>query len=207
MRFKLFNIRFYLSFPLAAALCIVLCVDSSMTAFCALINACLHELGHIAVLKAYGCKIKSITLSVFDISIKKTDCALSINSEIAVALSGAAANIFCALLFLVTYLCFNIDIFRTLSLSALVLACFNLLPVASLDGGCALMLLMMKRLSLDKASRILDIISGIVLLPMTVCGIILLIKSKYNFTLLFTSCYLTGIILIKKKRDFKTMQS
>lgn len=200
MRFKLFNIPFYISFPLAAALCIVLCVDSSMTAFCALINAVLHELGHIIVLKYYGCKIKSITLSLFDINIKKTDCALSINSEIAVALSGAAANILCSLLFSVLYLCFGLSILKTLSLSALVLACFNLLPVDSLDGGCALMLMMMKRLSLNKSSKILDIISALVLIPMAVCGIILLIKSKYNFTLLFTTCYLTGIILIKKKR-------
>lgn len=89
MKFKLFNIPVCLSFPLAAMLCIVLCVDTSMTAFCALINAVLHELGHIAVLKFYGCRIKSITLSLFDINIRKTECALSINSEIAVALSGA----------------------------------------------------------------------------------------------------------------------
>ena len=206
MRFKLFNIPFYISFPLAAAWCIVLCVDSSMTAFCALINAVLHELGHIIVLKYYGCKIKSITLSLFNINIKKTDCALSINSEIAVALAGAAANILCSLLFSVLYLCFGLSILKTLSLSALVLACFNLLPVDSLDGGCALMLMMMKRLSLNKSSKILDIISALVLIPMAVCGIILLIKSKYNFTLLFTTCYLTGIILIKKKRTTEMIE-
>ncbi|MCQ4023151.1 hypothetical protein GMA13_09070 [Ruminococcus sp. zg-924] len=200
MKFKLFKTPVYLSFPLAAMLCIVLCVDSSMTAFCALINAVLHELGHIAVLRFYGCKIKSITLSMFDINIKKTECAVSINSEIAVALSGAAANILFSLLFGVLYFCFDLYILRILSLSAVCLACFNLLPVDSLDGGCALMLFMMKRLDLNKASMILNIISALVIIPMAVCGIILLLISKYNFTLLFTSCYLIGIILIKKKR-------
>lgn len=203
MKFRLNGISIALSFPLVAALCIVLTVDTTFTAFCAIVNAILHELGHILLLKYYGCKVKSIKLSLFDINIKKSDCALSLSQEIAVALSGPAANIICFSLFYFIYIFSEIKLFLTLSVSALCLACFNLLPVESLDGGCALLLLMLKKFDHKTASMILTVISCIILLPMTILGIILLLKSKYNFTLLFTSCYLIGIILLRQKRDLK----
>lgn len=203
MKFRLNGVRVELSFPLVAALCIVLTVDTTFTAFCAVLNAVLHELGHILLLRYYGCTVKSIKLSLFDINIKKSESALSLGQEVAVSLSGSIANIICFALFLFFYILFGVKLVLTLSLSALCLACFNLLPVESLDGGCALMLLMLKKLDHKTASLILTIISCLVLLPMAVCGIVLLLKSKYNFTLLFTSCYLIGIILLRQKRDFK----
>ena len=202
MKISVKGIALSLSFPLAAALSIVLVADRSLTAFCAVINAVLHELGHIIILGACGCRVKSIKLSLFDISIKKSSCFLSINKEIAVALSGAAANILCVMLFYILYRLFDIGIFRLLSLSAAALACFNLLPVESLDGGRALTLLMMKRLSPELSLKIVRIISVAVLIPMLTFGLLLVIKSRYNFTLLFTSVYLTGIILLKTKSDY-----
>lgn len=201
MSFRFKGVPVYLSFPLAASLCVVLTVDTSLTAFCAIINAVLHELGHILTLHRFGCKIKCINLSLFDINIKKTDCALSINNEIAVALSGPAANILCSLIFGLLYCFTNIKLLLTLSFSALFLACFNLLPVETLDGGSALMLLLIKRLSGETALKILRVVSCAVLIPMLVFGIALLLKSKYNFTLLFTSCYLIGIILLRQKQE------
>lgn len=203
MKFKIGNIFFNLSFPLIASLCIVLVVDRTKTAFCAVINAILHELGHLIVLYRYGCRVKTINLGLFDINIKKSECPLSINQEIAVALSGAAANILSAIIYISLYQLFDLKLFLTLTISTLCLAAFNLLPVESLDGGSTILFLLLKRMEYDKASKILNIISLFFLLPMAVVGVILLIKSKYNFTLLFTSCYLTGIILLKKKNDQK----
>lgn len=201
MSFRFKGVPVYISFPLAASLCIVLIVDTSLTAFCAMINAVLHEFGHILTLCVLGCKIKCINLSLFDINIKKTDCALSVNNEIAVSLSGPAANIFCALVFGLLYCLTNMSFLLKLSFSALFLACFNLLPVETLDGGSALMLMLIKRFSSETALKFIRIISCAVLIPMLVCGVVLLLKSKYNFTLLFTSCYLVGIILLRQKKQ------
>lgn len=206
MRINLRGISFDISFPLIAALSVVLIADKSLTAFCAVINAVLHELGHIITLYKFGCTVKTVKLSLFDINIKKNYCPLSLNREIAVALSGAAANILCFAFFGIIHFFISAELLRLLSVSALVLACFNLLPVESLDGGRALSFLMMKRISPDLISKILTVVSALILLPMTALGLILLLKSKYNFTLLFTSCYLTGIILLKKKSDYDILR-
>lgn len=201
MRFKLGSVLISLSYPLTAAICIVLVVDKSFTAFCGIINAALHELGHIVLLHCFGCKLKSVSLGLFDINIKKQDCRLTINQEIAVALSGAAANLICAGFYFVVFHYTGAWLARTLFISAVFLACFNLLPVESLDGGCALTLLLLKRFSFSAASKIVTFASIVVLAPMTFLGAVVLLNTKYNFTLLFTSCYLLAIILLKKKRE------
>lgn len=201
MKFKLGSVIISLSYPLTAAICIVLVVDHSFTAFCGIINAALHELGHIILLRRFGCKLKSISMGLFDINIKKYDCRLTINQEIAVALSGVAANLICAVIYFLLFYFTGIWLTRTLFLSAVFLACFNLLPVEALDGGCALNLLLLKRFSFSTASRMVTFASLITLSPMLFLGAVVLLNTKYNFTLLFTSCYLLAIILLKKKRE------
>lgn len=202
MKFRLSSVMISLSYPLTAAICIVLIADRSFTALSAIINAALHELGHIVLLCCFGCKVKSISLGLFDINIKKQDCPLTINQEIAVALAGAAANLICAGIYILIYYFTEFDLLLTFFLSAVCLACFNLLPVESLDGGCALTLILLKYFNCSTASTIITIVSVVVLAPMACFGFIVLLNTKYNFTLLFTSCYLLAIILLKKKREF-----
>lgn len=200
MRFKISDILIELSFPLVAAVCIILTVDTTLTAFCAIINAILHESGHLLILRIYGCGVESIRIGLLDVNIKKSECMLSVNKEIFVALAGPATNLFCALLFYLLYTFTSLKVFSTLSFSALFLACFNILPVESLDGGNALLLFMLKRLDGKTAIIILTVISAVILVPMVTFGFLLLLRSKYNFTLLFTSCYLIGIILLRQHR-------
>ena len=49
------------------------------------------------------------------------------------------------------------------------------------------------------ADKIVDIFAAVLLIPLTVCGIILLIKTGNNFTLLCVCIYIS-VYLIAKKR-------
>ena len=74
------------------------------------------------------------------------------------------------------------------------------MPIESLDGGNALYLLLLRHMRHEYVIKAIEVLSFIVLLPLAAAGFFILLQSKYNFTLLFTSCYLMGIILLKNTK-------
>lgn len=84
----------------------------------------------------------------------------------------------------------------------LILGFFNILPIESLDGGQILYIFLSNKMQNDKAIVFLEVISFIILLPLAVIGFYMLLKSKYNFSLLLISCYLISVIIIKKGHIF-----
>ena len=81
------------------------------------------------------------------------------------------------------------------------LGLFNILPIDSLDGGQALFILLSMKFSPFTSMKILDIISFMILIPVAVMGFLVLLQSKYNFTLLLTALYLIAIILLKNRKS------
>ncbi|MGN0550390.1 MAG: site-2 protease family protein [Acutalibacteraceae bacterium] len=199
MSFRLFGCKISLSFPLLCALCIVFIVDKSGISAICCVSAVLHELGHIAAMYLLKTKPCCVKLTLFDINIQD-NCKYkrSFKSELFVILSGAAVNLIFSSAAYGLFCLTDIRELLHFSGSNLFLAMFNLLPVESLDGGCAVFLFLQRVVDADKAEKILEVISFLFLLPLAVIGFIILLKSKYNFTLLFTSCYLMSIILLKR---------
>ena len=209
MHIKIGNLTVELSFPLAAAMTAVIICDSSMSVTICFIAAIMHEAGHILALRRYGSFPKKIKLTLFDIAIIDRNKQLrGLKKELVVILAGVTVNTAAAILSYALNKFFPCTFFENLLAANLTLAVFNSLPVDSLDGGQAVFLLLCEKMDIKRAMAVLDVISFIILIPIGCLGFLVLLKSKYNFTLLLTAIYLMALILIRKSGDiFSEMHS
>ncbi|MFR7484548.1 MAG: hypothetical protein ACLUVP_04510 [Acutalibacter sp.] len=76
------------------------------------------------------------------------------------------------------------------------------LPIEPLDGGMALHSLLCARMKASTAARVSTALSAACLLPLAVLGFAILLRTRYNFTLLAMSLYL--MLYLVFKRDFFT---
>lgn len=194
--------RVGISVYFAVFIACVLVWDESGLFSCALFCALLHELGHLAATVWYRIPIEKVDFRLFGITIGLGGATMDYRAEIVVALAGPAANgaaaVCCLLLakfwpaasWLVTAAFFH-----------LLLAAFNLLPVAELDGGRALEALLCRRFGPNAARTTLNILSVLFILPLAAAGFWLLFRSRGNFTLLAAAAYL-GAALIAKRGMF-----
>ena len=79
------------------------------------------------------------------------------------------------------------------------LALFNLLPIEPLDCGRAVRCWLMCRMNTLRAEKTVFIIGAVCLVPVAAMGFLVLIKSRYNITLLLASIYLSYMLL--KRRE------
>ena len=190
-----------LSFPLVCALSIVFLLDTTSTASLSIISAICHEMGHIIAMRILHTKTDNIKMTLFDINIVDKDKNnRKLSSELFVIMAGIFVNLLLCLISYVVYKHTGIKELLIFSTANAVLAIFNMLPIDSLDGGNAIFVILIRFINNITAQKVLEIISFVILLPMAVVGFDILLKSKFNFTLLFTSCYLISIILLKKSK-------
>ena len=68
-----------------------------------------------------------------------------------------------------------------------------------LDGGIILSLILNDKIgNFEKSKKISNIISVVFLIPIAIVGFLVLLSSKYNFSLILLSCYLFSYILFKE---------
>lgn len=195
MTFTLFGCRITLPFLLLAAVTALLFCDRSGLFAAALVSAAVHEGAHLAALRAFGGNPRRIRLTPFGIDIVlRKPASRSYLHDAAVSLAGPFANLaeFAALS------CAKNPALSSLSLTALALFLFNILPIAPLDGGQALEALLCIRLTPQKAEHIMALLSFAVLLPLAVFSFLVLFRSHGNFSLLLVCCYLMALLVLKK---------
>ncbi|MEE0061416.1 MAG: M50 family metallopeptidase [Acutalibacteraceae bacterium] len=203
MNIKLFNVKFYLSYPFVALVTLLLIFDDKGIALCCLLASFFHEMGHIFAMKLFGTKLDSIGLSVFDVNITDTGKPYrGFIAEIIITLAGVFVNI---VLFLLCYIVYNncsIYILRCFAIANLTLGVFNVLPIDSLDGGNALEMILRRNFS-DKTVYIVTLLVSILfVIPLGFISFFILLNSSYNFTFLFATMYLIGVIIFKRKKNF-----
>ncbi len=201
MQFRIFGCEISLSFPLVVALTVLFILDRSGSAVICCLSAFCHELGHLGMMTLFQTKVDKIRLGLFDINISDNGkYQRSLWAEICVLLAGAAANLLASGIGCAFFIFYKDVFLSSFITSNLFLAIFNLLPVEALDGGNIIYLLLLRRVRHAYAVKILEILSFAVLLPLACAGFYVLLRSKYNFTLLLTSCYLMAIILLKRTK-------
>lgn len=198
MNFYWGKVKIVLSFPLAAAMTAVVIADTTQSVILCCLSALLHECGHLAVMKHYGIIPTEIRMSLFDIAIIAPQKQYrGIKQSIAIDLAGVAVNLVCgSVLALIYFFCQSRFVLTAVG-SHFMLFLFNILPIESLDGGHALTLLLSLKTDMERAEKIVAVVSFVILIPLSAAGFLLLLRSKYNFTLLLSGLYLI-VVLFKK---------
>lgn len=195
MTVSLGGCRVTVGFPFMAVLAFFLLVDRGGMAVPGIIAALLHECGHLAVLYLVGEPPKAVRLNAFGAEIVRRGEPRGYLREAAVDLAGPCAN------FLLLGICMlwgrGAGKFAAANLW---IGAMNLLPVDPLDGGQALHALLCLRLREEAAAQVVTVVSVLTLLPLAVAGFWLLLRSRYNFSLLLVGCYLMLLLLCKQQR-------
>ena len=202
MRLPLGRMTLIVSYPLICIMTAVMILDRSCAVVLCFMAALLHELGHLAALAYFRSAPDTIRLTLFDIAIIDNKKALRKPSqELAVILAGVSVNFVCAGLSYAAFSIFGRQELMVFMTAHLTLGLFNSIPVYSLDGGQALALLLAKHFSPAKADMISTVVSLVFLFPLALCGFLILLQTKYNFTLLLASVWLIAETLRSRGAD------
>lgn len=198
MRWRIGHTTIDISYPLAAVMAAILLIDRSMNVWLCFLAALMHEGGHLVMLYQCHTPPRHIRLSLFDIAIvDRQQYRHTVPQALRITLAGITVNFTAALLSWLVWRCTGWSWLPTFIAAHLTLGLFNGLPVSSLDGGQALFLLLSQRLPPLTAQRVLTVLSVVVLIPTACLGFYLLLVTRYNFTLLLASLYLTALLLYR----------
>ncbi len=161
----------------------------------------LHELAHLLAAVLIGLKPSHITLFAFGVNLKlKNTLVYSIADEILLYLSGPFMNIILAIIGLIFYnksSYWNIFYYNNIGLFL-----FNLLPILPMDGGVILKKVLTRRVGDTAAKKMLKISSVILIVFLLLIEIQLIIVSKFNFSIIYVSIFLTGNLFTNKEKYF-----
>ena len=189
MKLRLADCELELGYTAVAAMTAVLLTDREGRLIACLAAAMLHELGHLAMMKRLGVRIRAVRVRLFDVLIEADACA-SFRSDVLVTLAGPAVNLCLAALLR--------RFSPEFALPQLVLGLFNLTPVMSFDGGRLLYLLLARRYAPATCDAVLRITTFVFLLPLMTAGLVILFNNGYNYSFLAISLYLAALLLFRK---------
>ncbi|MEE1012262.1 MAG: site-2 protease family protein [Acutalibacteraceae bacterium] len=189
-------LRINISF--AAAVTLTLIIDESGLCAAALFCCVIHELGHIICLYILGEKPGVIELSFYGVRLERNADCLNFVENIAVYLSGSAANL---ILSSVLFFIGKSSGIKTAAVVSLCVGIFNMLPCQPLDGGNLLELILSGFTDEEKCRKICFFVSAAMVLPLLICGFLLLLRNG-NTTLLAVSGYLAIMTFLNNKGRF-----
>lgn len=169
--------------------------DKSGLFFLAFLTAIIHECGHIISAVILGLSIKSIYFLPYGIKMN-LNIPLSLVSrmkKIILFASGSVTNILCFV-----FICFiskNENVAAGIHLAT---AFFNLLPIGTLDGGRILKEIIAFEND-ELGDKICDVLSLMLSIILFIVGTMVLLKTKYNISLIVTSLYLAFTVIIRQK--------
>ena len=200
MTIKLFDTTLKINIIFVAIIAVVVILDKTNVALLGILASVLHELTHIITMFFCNSRPFKIILTPFGAKIiADNSLSRSYLKDIIISLSAPLLNLLIFIVFSLINNFFANDYLMQFALVNLFVGLFNLLPIISLDGGNALYSLLCMKLTENKSFLIVNIISFLILIPIATLGFFLLLKSRYNFTLLLTSLYLMFIIIFKRK--------
>ena len=166
-----------IDFYFFALLCVVSFFDTSGMLLFGILSATLHEWGHLtAMLLIPRQAPAAVHVTPFGIRIGGAPLAEFMDGSIIVLAAGSAVNLLLGACLL----------FFSPSLAAMnfVMGAMNLLPVEMLDGGGIARLLLCRKFSAHTAEILLTVSSLLILSGMSLTGVYILFRTRYNFTLL-----------------------
>ena len=166
----------------------------------AFISILLHEIGHIAAANLFGCRLDCLRFTPLGFTASLNDRKCSRAGSIILYFAGPAANLLIfgiGLLASVEFPAFNEE-FKLISLTNLLLALFNLMPVFPLDGGRIMLEILAGSMGLLAAGKLLRRVAFIFSVTVLAAGFYLLYLSAFNFSLAIIGLYF--IVLLRTGR-------
>lgn len=177
----------------------VFCHDSRY--IIAIVCTALHEMGHIAVMLRYGCEKVDINVNLFNIAISDKQRGMRpYRHDIAIICAGPFVNLLTFAIFKLLYHLYPIEFIYNVAMISLVLGIFNMLPMESTDGGQLVYILLCRVFSPRISQIVMTTITLILLIPIAFAGFIILLRSEYNYTLLFATLYIVALVIMKKNK-------
>jgi len=180
-----------LLFP--AVLLLLLVGDDTGIACYSVLAAFLHECGHLIALCVCRGTVETLTISFYGMRLSLSQInRLSVGKAVTVYAAGPLVNIL---------LCITLFILKGNTVVALIHACLaamNCLPIMPLDGGQTVSCILHHVLPLEKAENLMKIISLITWSVMMLMGVMMLITTETNATLLITAVYVGVCTLFYK---------
>lgn len=196
---RLFSSKIYISVFTLALLCILSFSYDAIFLYIAIFSAFAHEMGHLVFMNHYKVEISRISIYPFGVDIRTDSKNIGYIQEAIISISGTAISF---ILFLISALFFRffpkIEIFAFL-ISNFMFFIVNFLPVKGLDGGNALLSLLLLKYDFTKAYRIFSNISTVAFTVLCFFAFYLIYVTRYNLSLLFICIYLFISEYIRQK--------
>lgn len=203
MTFTIAKCRVEINFLFVAVITFLFLIDRSAVAGLGIVATAIHECGHIICMYLFSVPPTKVKCNPFGIDIiENTGNKRSYGKDALIALAGSGANLLAGTAFFLLHILFLDGYLYTFCVVNCALAVFNLLPIEPLDGGQAFYCLLCIKHSATDAEKAVEFISFLFLLPLALLGFMILLQSRYNFSLLLVSCYLMMLLLLKKGRYF-----
>ena len=199
MEFTFRGCRIFVSFWFAAILAVSAVLDPSGGVLCGLLAAVAHELGHLLEMARQNCLPKKIAFKMFRVDmVDSRRNERSYQRDLRIILAGPGLNFLLAALCLPVYLLLPYQWLGMFFSANLLVGFFNIQPIATLDGGAAVYAILSVRLGEKKASFWASFFSFVILVPLAALGFWILLRNPYQFSLLFISVYLMGVVVLQK---------
>ncbi len=193
IEFILFDARIQLGFGFFLIPALVLCYESGGYFLPIMLAYAVHELGHIIAARICGMQITEIRFGALGIQMKGNMQALPRLRRAAISLSGPLTNF----LFFLLLLPFGPVWYG----AEILLFIFHILPAVPLDGGMALYSVLCTAMHERTAARCCTAASVVLAFMLGVLGFSVLLRTKGNFTILLTACYILFYVLKKHRED------
>lgn len=192
---RLRDTQLRLGFGFFAALALLLVLDGGRQVLPMLLACAVHECGHLLAAFWLGMPVRSVTLSLFGIHMEGETGGISHLRRAAISLMGPLANF----LFFLLLAPFAPKSFCAMQL---ILFLFHILPAVPLDGGEALYSALCAALSARAARRVTLITTFILTVVIGALGFSILLRTRYNFTLLLVALYIMLYLVLKRRENF-----
>lgn len=194
MTFDLRGVRVTVTFGFCAVLALLLSLEQGVHLLPALLACGVHESGHILAAYACGMKLEAICFSALGIRMEGNTAGISHWRRAVISLAGPFMNFS---FFLPLYV---LD--PRASAMQLLLFLFHILPAVPLDGGAALYSMLCARWPEERAAKVITAVSAVFALLLGTFGFYVLLRSRYNFTLLFLAVYILFYLVFKHREGF-----
>lgn len=203
MNIKILNYKIHIDFSFVFIITLLFFINKSFYVISALLASSIHEFGHLIVLKKIRTKSEQLDIDfrLFKLNIvDQNKLSTSFFEDLKVLIAGPFLNFATFILFFTMSKILINDKLYFFALENLFLFIFNLLPIAPLDGGQILFIILSFKFNFLLAKKIVSITSFILVYILSFFGFFLFLYSKYNISILLLSMYM--IYFLYKKIYF-----